>query len=130
MIRRARPGGRGPRRGLAAAALGLAAAACGADATLDGVWEVDFGSTRGALRLERGRVYAHCYGDHRVGDYSLDGDAVSLHLRLGDGPPLELSGRLRWHGRVGLSLYPEQPRGVRLHFVPYTGDCSEVEHAG
>ena len=110
--------------------LGLAAGGCGADGTLDGVWEVDFGSSRGALRFERGRVYAHCYGDHRVGDYSLDDDALRMRLRLGDGPPLDLSGRLRRHGQIGFSLYPQQPRGARLHFVPYTGDCSEVEHAG
>ena len=103
---------------------------CGPRETpMDGVWNVDFGKSReGVLMLERGNVHAFCYGDVKIGTYSVEEEVVKMHVRFNpNAAEMQLIGAIEKQPDAGLILRLSWPRqGASLPFKPYTGDCSEV----
>ena len=101
---------------------------CGPGKTsIDGIWNVDFGDFgKGALKLKNGAVYAFCYGDGKIGTYSVKGDVVEMLVRFDPGADeVRLSGTIV--NRDDTSFVLQLARsGVRLPFESYTGDCGEV----
>ena len=102
---------------------------CGSHETsMDGVWSVDFGeSDEGVLRLESGNVHALCYGDTKIGTYSMKQDAVTMKVRFNPGAAeVVFQGTIEKQTDAGLILRLEFPQGASLPFTPYAGDCSEI----
>lgn len=88
---------------------------------------MDFGdSGKGAMKLERGGVHAFCYGETKIGTYSVEDNAVKMLVRFNPGAnEVDLSGTIVSHDDTGFVLRLRS--GVSLPFESYTGDCSEVK---
>ena len=78
------------------------------------------------MKLERGKVYAFCYGNTKIGTYSVEDNAVEMLVRFNPGEnEINLSGTIVSHDDTGFVLRLRS--GISLPFVSYTEDCSEVE---
>ena len=101
---------------------------------LQGRWLVDFGPSKGVLGLEGDKVSAACYpGSPSIGTYSRQGEELTLLIDFtGSGRPQDFSGRIVAEGGRGspfrLTLTADF-QGESLPFVPYAGDCSELQKA-